>query len=169
MQTSWSHRSKYLLVPNSPSPPLRLEHPITYKYQSISLPPHAAGFCSRGHLPPPHPPPHLNENPNVTPRPAPSVDLSLWLRLLEVFVGERIGRCLGSFQGEGGGAQCGSIRIGLRRDLAPVVRGLGESRAVDPCCCCCLEKVGSLWRSLLCGWAIVDSQCLCVGHYLHSG
>ena len=30
MQTSWSHRSKFLLVPNSPPPPLRLEHPITF-------------------------------------------------------------------------------------------------------------------------------------------
>ena len=101
------------------------------QYQSISLPPHAAGFCSRGHLPAPHPPPHLTKNPNVTPRPAPRVDLSPWLRLLKVFVGERIGRCLGSFQGEGGGAQCGSIRIGLRGDLARVVRCLGESRLVD--------------------------------------
>ena len=140
------------------------------QYQSISLPPHAAGFRSRGHLPPPHPPPHLNENPNVTPRPAPSVDLSPWLRLLEVFVGERIGRCLGSFQGEGGGAQCGSIRIGLRCDLARVVRCLGESRLVDPCCCCRLRKVGSLWRSLLCGWAtcgfsecfVLDITCILV-------
>ena len=33
VQISWSHRSKFLLVPNSPPPPLRLEHPITFNVQ----------------------------------------------------------------------------------------------------------------------------------------
>jgi len=28
VQTSWSHMSKFFRVPNSPPPPLRLEHPI---------------------------------------------------------------------------------------------------------------------------------------------
>jgi len=31
VQTSSSHRSKFLLVPNSPPPPLKLEHPITFR------------------------------------------------------------------------------------------------------------------------------------------
>ena len=35
MQTSWSHRSKFLLVPNSPPPPLRLEYPITFSLQAL--------------------------------------------------------------------------------------------------------------------------------------
>ena len=30
MQTSWSHISSFLLEPNSPPSPLRLEHPITF-------------------------------------------------------------------------------------------------------------------------------------------
>ena len=37
MQTSWSHRSKFLLVPNSPPPPLRLEHPITFNYHDLMM------------------------------------------------------------------------------------------------------------------------------------
>ena len=129
------------------------------------------GFRSRGHLPPPHPPPRLTENPNVTPRPAPRADPPPRLRLLEVFVGERKVAAWGSLQGEGGAAQCGSIRIGLRCDLARAVRCLGESRGVDPCCCCCcLGKVGSLCRSWLCGWAtrgflvcfVLDITCILV-------
>ena len=39
VQTSWSHRSKFLLVPNSPPPPLRLEHPITFSIQNMDQEP----------------------------------------------------------------------------------------------------------------------------------
>jgi len=57
MQTSWSHMSKFLIVPNSPPPPLRLEHSIL----SLSSPsvhihthanPRAARPCSRRFISP---------------------------------------------------------------------------------------------------------------------
>ena len=60
MQTSWSHRSKFLLVPNSPPPPLRLEHPIPFSHPELVVPtsPRAAlgeNGTDRG-LSPPRPP-----------------------------------------------------------------------------------------------------------------
>ena len=52
MQTSWSHRSKFLLVPNSPPPPLRLEHPITFSSHPCSVVACAHYYWSMHPLPP---------------------------------------------------------------------------------------------------------------------